>query len=195
MRFEREDEIGTALIETLGHELFVASDSYHAFLIYADQLRISKNRFLEVACYQAYANLLRSLYEYYSGIFKLNNGNTKSIEHSVLDNLFNDAAQRLINFYKPVEGINNSKYLEEVPVLFGRDFRILRNRASHADFRRMKPNLDDINITLADFYKNYNFYVHLLLSHPQFSWGGNHYDSYDWKQIESFIKVVIQEIE
>ena len=149
---------------------------------------------MEVACYQAYANFLRSLYEYYSGILKLNSGNTKSPDHNVLDDCFNEAAQRLINFYRPIESGTNPQYPEKVPTLFGKDFRIVRNRASHADFRRMKPDSDDSKVTLLDFYRSYHFYVYKMLSHPQFSWGGEHYANYDWQQIENFADVVMQEV-
>ncbi len=197
MHFKKDDEVGNAFIETLGHELFVASDSYNAFLIYAGRLKVSRNRFGEVACYQAYANFLKSLYEYYKGVFKWKRGDSRYLDKDTdaLDEAYNDAAQVLINFYRPVESSMNLKYPDKVPPSFGRDFSTIRNRMSHADHRRMKTGSDEASITLVNFYRNYNFYVYKMLHHPQFSWGIKSYETmYSWQEIGEFADILLLEL-
>lgn len=190
MKFERSDDTGNKLIDTLGQELFSASDCYRTFIDCKKIITEEAGRFIEVRTYLAYSNMLRSLYEYYVGIFKLNDGNTKSLSPPELDARMNNAALRLVNFYRLTESLLNPIYPEKVPKNFGRDFRVIRNRISHSDYRRMKPVNEKDEISLADFYLKYHFYINQMIQHPQFSWDGEEYRDYKWEPVDEFSQVV-----
>ncbi|TOF70854.1 hypothetical protein, partial [Vibrio parahaemolyticus] len=79
MKFTAEDKVGRKLADTLGQELFSASDNYQTFMQCSMFLKTHDDRFLKVRAYLAYSNMLRSLYEYYIGIFKFRDGDTKQL--------------------------------------------------------------------------------------------------------------------
>jgi len=191
MKFDRGDKTYQALVEVAGHELYVATEKYKLFNQTLPCLEKSEMRYFKVACYQAYAEFVRGLYEYYLAIINWNTNTTRLSKSDNLDAAMNDTAQRLLNFYRPLRSFTEPKFPLTVPIDFGAHFRQVRNRVSHADFRRMGPDLRASEITLASFYQKYNFYVHLMLEHPQFTWGGKKFDeAYTWGPIEEFISAV-----
>ncbi len=97
MKFTTEDNVGKKLTDTLGQELFSASDNYQTFMHCSLLLRTHNERFLEVRTYLAYSNMLRSLYEYYIGIFKFRDGETRKLSSDVLDQRMSQVAQNLLN--------------------------------------------------------------------------------------------------
>jgi hypothetical protein len=148
------------------------------------------NKLINAFCYQYYAEFVRSLYEFYVAIIKWNEGNTRKLNHEDLDIAMNDAVQRLLNFHAPLKS-SDSTFPKFVPEKFGYHFRQVRNKVSHADYRRMLPKLDIEGITLADFFRQYNLYVCLLLETPQFTWGGAKFiKSYNWSPVEEFMGAV-----
>ena len=186
MKFSREDDIGKDIIDTLGHELFSASDYYRTFKDCIKLLKTHNDRFLEVRAYLAYSNMLRSLFEYYVGIFKLNSGDTKNINADILDQRMWRTARNLVNFYRPIEQFTTPNYPKSVPDEFGRDFRVIRNRISHADFRRMQNSDRRNEISLSEFYLKYDFFINKMIYHPQFSWDGENYAGYSWEPVHEF---------
>lgn len=194
MKFTRDDVVGQKLIDTLGQELFSASDSFQTFSECMQLIQSNSGRFLEVRAYLSYSNMLRSLYEYYVGIFKLNYGNTRSLDSIAVDDLMNKEARKLINFYHPLESELNPNYPDSVPVEFGRDFRTIRNRISHADHRRMQDESERSEISVAEFFKKYNFFIHKMISHPQFSWDGEKFAGYEWAPVNEFTQVLREKI-
>jgi len=192
MKLSENDNIYSALIETAGHELYIATENHITFNFLRTLLpKTINNRKIKVACYQAYAECIRGLYEYYLAIFKWNEKTTTLPKHFNIDAKMNDAAQRLLNFHGPLRKRIDPSFPNNVPEDFGCSFRSIRNRVSHADYRRMFLSEENNNISLASFYKRYNFYIDLLLETPQFSWGGNHYEnSYKWESVEDFIRII-----
>lgn len=190
MKFTRDDEVGQKLIDTLGQELFSASDSFQTFSECMRLFQSNSCRFLEVRAYLSYSNMLRSLYEYYVGIFKLNDGNTRSLAPDTVDERMNKTARNLINFYRPIESVLNPNYPNSVPIEFGREFRTIRNRISHADHRRMQAESERSEISVAEFFQKYHFFIHKMISHPQFSWDGEKYAGYEWAPVSEFTQVL-----
>lgn len=191
MKFSVHDDTYNALVETAGHELYIATQNHSTFNLLRRLLATNNTRPVKVACYQAYAEFIRGLYEYYLAIFKWNEKTTVLPKHYDLDAKINDAAQRLLNFHGPLRKLTDPSFPESVPEDFGSSFRQIRNRASHADFRRMLLTEHDTQLSLASFYKKYNFYANLLLESPQFTWGGKHYENgYKWGPIEEFIATI-----
>jgi len=191
MKFERGDKVYNGLVEAAGHELLVATESYKTFKRSTEIIKdIPENNLISAMCYQHYSEFIRSLYEYYLAIIQWNAKNTRLRDYD-FDAKMTEAVQRLLNFYGPVRRPNEPNFPEFAPENFGKHFRQVRNRISHADYRRMAPELGNDEVTLAEFYKSYNFYCVLLLEHPQFSWGGKHFlGSYSWKPITDFIRAV-----
>jgi hypothetical protein len=190
MKFEKGDQIYDAHVDTTGHEFYVATGNFMLFQQYRTMINKSGEKSLKAACYQAYAEFVRGLYEYYVAVINWNEGKT-SLPKNDVDAAMNDAAQRLMNFYQLV--INTKQHMENmvVPEEFGKHFRQVRNRISHADYRRMGPRYGQSEITLAQFYEKYHYYVKLMLEHPQFTWGGKHFmSSYKWEPIEDFIATI-----
>ncbi len=190
MKFTLDDEIGRKLIDTLGQELFSASDSFQTFTECMRLIQTNSDRFLEVRTYLSYSNMLRSLYEYYVGIFKLNDGNTRSLSSDEVDERMNQAARNLINFYRPIESLLNPNYPDSVPIEFGLEFRTIRNRISHADHRRMQAESERSEISVGEFFKKYHFFINKMISHPQFSWDGEKYAGYEWSPVSEFTQVL-----
>ncbi|MDV5047630.1 hypothetical protein [Vibrio diabolicus] len=114
MKFTTEDKVGRKLADTLGQELFSASDNYQTFMQCSMFLKTHDDRFLKVRAYLAYSNMLRSLYEYYIGIFKFRDGDTKQLSPDTVDQRMNKVARNLLNFYRPIEGFINPSF----PMLF-----------------------------------------------------------------------------
>ena len=191
MKFERGDKIYQGLVEAAGHELLVATENYKLFKRSIQVAKeIKENNLINAMCYQHYAEFIRSLYEYYMAIIQWNENNTRLRDYD-FDSKMTEAVQRLLNFYGPVRKPLDPSFPEVAPTDFGKHFRQVRNRVSHADYRRMAPHLGEDEITLASFYATYNFYCKLLLEHPQFSWGGKHFiDGYKWKPVSDFMKAV-----
>ncbi|HCE1741689.1 hypothetical protein CGH72_05835 [Vibrio parahaemolyticus] len=190
MKFTTEDNVGKKLTDTLGQELFSASDNYQTFMHCSLLLRTHNERFLEVRTYLAYSNMLRSLYEYYIGIFKFRDGETRKLSSDVLDQRMNQVAQNLLNFYRPVESLLNPHFPKEVPSEFGQEFRTIRNRISHADHRRMQSLDERTEISLAEFYIKYHFIITKMITHPQFSWDGEKYAGYEWAPVHEFSEML-----
>lgn len=186
MQFTREDNTGQALITTLVHELHIATDNFEDFIYFLKILQENKNRRIELKCYQTYADYLRNLYEYYVGIFKLNNKSTKDLKPGEIDELLNNVVERLIDFYSPTQKPFIQNYPEKVPKEFGRDYRVIRNRISHADYRRVLSSKQKNELSLGEFYQKYNFFISMMLVQAQFTWRIKDLESYDWKEIGEF---------
>jgi hypothetical protein len=195
MKLKKGDQIYNAHVDVTGHELYVATGNYMLFQQYSKMVNQSKDKSLKVACYQAYAEFIRGLYEYYVAIIKRNEGKTSIPKDYDLNAAMNDAAQRLMNFYRPTTGAKQHEQYMIVPEKFGRHFRQVRNRVSHADYRRMSSRYGKSEMTLAQFYDTYYYYVKLMLEHAQFTWGGKHFNSsYRWDAIEDFIATVNESV-
>ena len=136
---------------------------------------------------------IRDRYEYYVGIFKLNKKNTKNPSPSEIDEFMYIAACNNLNFYRPLESVTNKDYPTSIPSEFGKEFRTIRNRISHTDYRRMQPEVEKEEISISEFYLKYNFIIHKLLSHPQFAWGGKHFhEGYEWQPVSEFATTLRQ---
>ena len=193
MEITLDSEIYKAIVETAGHELYVATYSFQEFDRNKSLLVSKQEEEIKRACYISFSNFLRSLYEFYIAIIKIDFGNTKLPKSITIDEKINNAVQRLLNFYGPYYASKGLSIPSEVPPFFGRDFRNVRNRISHADYRRMFPELGSDETSLAEFYEKYWLYVRLLFEHPQFNWGGMHFEnSYRWDKIDCFVSVVMK---
>lgn len=190
MKFTTEDKVGRKLADTLGQELFSASDNYQTFMQCSMLLKTHDDRFLKVRAYLAYSNMLRSLYEYYIGIFKFRDGDTKQLSPDTIDQRMYKAARNLLNFYRPIEGFINPSFPDSVPVEFGKDFRTIRNRISHADHRRMQSLDERTEVSLSEFYTKYHFVITKMITHPQFSWDGEKYAGYEWAPVHEFSEIL-----
>lgn len=194
MRFEHGDHTYRGLIEAAAHELYVATENLKMFRYSLGIIdKIPENKLVNAACYQHYAEFLRGLYEYYIAIIQINEYNTR-LRNYDWDAKMNEAVQRLLNFYGPLKR-QTTEFPTTAPEKFGIHFRQIRNRVSHADYRRMMPELGREEITLANFYSEYNFYCELLIEHPQWTWGGKNFvTNYSWAPVEEFMKTVREKI-
>lgn len=151
MKFECGDKIYQGLVEAAGHELLLATENYKFFKRFIRLAKeVKENNLISTTCYQQYAEFIRSLYEYYKAIIQWNEINTHLREYD-FDSKMTDAVQRLLNFYGPLRKPLDLSFPEVAPIDFGKHFRQVRNRLSHADYRRMAPHLGEGEITLVSF--------------------------------------------
>ena len=193
MKFSIGDKTDCALVATLAHEMIICQNEFNRFISLADKnIQGNTNKKLLINLYSAYVKFIQSLYEFYVGCFKRERKNTKSITHEDLDSLLNIEVNKLlrnkraaiINGYAPQWENDISYYQIEVPDEFSKTFRIIRNRASHTDYRRAK---DEGDITLKEFFKKYHRFVMLLFESACAFWTAKDIESQNWMDIEKFI--------
>ena len=191
MQFERGDDTYKGQADSAGHELYVATENRRMFIRSVELAKsIQDNILIDAMCYQHYAEFVRSIYEYYVAIMKWNARNTHLRDFD-WDSKMNEAAQRLLNLYGPVRRPIDRSFPDSVPKDFGSRFRQVRNRTSHADYRRMNPVLGEDEMILASFFRQFDFYCSLLLEHAQFSWGGKRFvTGYSWEPVNEFMRAV-----
>jgi hypothetical protein len=168
MNFEIRDDTDHALVKTLVHEMYLCRkgfDEFVAFTAMADAEPQCKAH--RIGQYSAYAEFVHHLYEFYVGCFKRDRRNTENIRHAELDQLLNAEVYKLLrnkrlaieNGYAPSWENHISVYQVPVPEEFGSVFRKARNRAAHSEFRRAVSHSE---LTLAQFCKEYHFFMYLL---------------------------------
>ena len=191
MKFQRGDYAYQGQVEAAGHELYVATENRKMFIRSVELSKsMTDNKLINLMCYQYYAEFVRSIYEYYVAIINWDAGHTQ-LRGFDWDSKMHEAAQRLLNFYGPVRKPLDPAFPDTVPKQFGSRFRQIRNRTTHADYRRMIPGLGEDEITLAEFFLRYDFYCNLLLEHPQFSWGEKLFvNGYSWEPVNEFMHAV-----
>lgn len=187
MKFSKGDQVYDALVTTLIHELMLAREEYAIFKYFKHLTERENNVINDLNCYRAYSEFIRHIYEYYLGIFHWNDLSTKKLTHDIADKRMNDAANRVINFSRHRKVIEYPDWPKSIQEEFGKDFRTIRNRSSHTDYRRA---LKLSEITLADFYQKYNRYIDLLFEHACFAWTPKDLDAQNWHDIGNFGKVI-----
>ncbi len=111
------------------------------------------------------------------------------------DKIFNDEAENHLRIRKdrikrgnaPSWENHISYYEVAIPKEFGAHWRIIRNRRYHSDYRRASANHD---ITLTDFYSKYHRFIMLFLDWSKWLWNVEDVESFDWKEIQNFNKVI-----
>jgi hypothetical protein len=137
---------------------------------------------------------LHHLYEFYVGCFKRNKGGQRKIDHTVLDQLFQSEAEKLMELRRwRIEGGHAdssenhiSYYQVVVPNEFATEFRNIRNRVAHTDLRRSGANGA---LTLPEFYEKFHKFILVLYEEPYGLWHIKA-DKYNWGEIEQFGKIV-----
>jgi len=163
------------------HELCIAHKNFSDFSKNQKHITINNEKKDKFLYYQAYAEFIRSLFEYYKSLIEWNNTLGYDTIKDI-DEFINDAAQRLMNFYEPIKDSLEHKKHTIVPNSFGSDFRYVRNKISHVDFKRIEND----KISLSLFYKKYHYYVKLMVEHAYQSWNGD-YTQYSESHIENFV--------
>ena len=126
MKFSKGDKTHTGVTESAGYELYSATINFQLFRRTLWECRIkgwrSESRELRLVLYQSYMEFVRGLYEFYLAIAKWEYGNTKLPSDVKADWVMVDAAQRLVNFYRPLRQHYDPRFNEPVPQEFGFHF-------------------------------------------------------------------------
>lgn len=148
------------------------------------------DKLTKIKMHDAYANFLSHLFEFYIACEQRDRSNTKKLDNEFLDKFFNAQVKRQLRNkcdaiekgYAPEWENHISCYQVEVPEDFGKDFRLVRNRTSHALIDRSVP---EKGIPLADFYHRYHKFAYLLYYTGSW-WRARNIENYNWQAIEEF---------
>lgn len=193
---------------TLTHEFLRCTDALNLFAYLIATLPQNDTKRYRLSCFNAYVDFLSHLYEFYlpliiRGIKFKQQGpyiNYPAFEgkekHEIVDiilteevqKLFRNRKDRIIKGYKDSLGHNVEFYECEIPQVFGKHFRFIRNRRNHADPKRAS---NDFDISLKDFFINYHKFV--LIMHEECRWTAQVDESkFDWKAIDDFASEILK---
>ncbi len=125
--------------------------------------------------HDAYAEFLRTLYEFYVGSFQRDRQSLRAIEGDELDLLFTQLTERYLarrrdlirRGYASDSENDISHYEVPVPREFAQQFRRIRNANSHVSIHRIESDRD---WSLGDFYDRCHRFV-MVLYQDAWSWG------------------------
>ena len=183
---------------TLIHELWCCRREFDSFINYSALLIFNKsiNKEDRVLAFTSYGNFIRHLYSFYEGVILHKNADllkkySGNKESEKKDEILNDEVKKLIRNKvmrykaKPELNIREIEHLTktDVPLDFGKHFRLMRNRFSHVDEKRV--NKEEISLT--EFFDLYHKYLILLLESSSFSWGKEVIENTNLAEIENFL--------
>jgi hypothetical protein len=183
----------------LAHEFWCCKRQFDSFLFHAALLPISPTKQHRLEAFTAYGNFIRHLYTFYEGIIKFRNAELiaglKTHEVGIkISSLMNLEVEKLIR--NKVFVYNSDPTLDkreikhftahEVPDQFGKDFRQMRNRFSHAEITRVSKT----DLTLFYFFQQYHKYLLLMYQSCAFTWNIEDIERYDWQEIDEFFNIL-----
>ena len=112
MKFETGDSTDTELCHVLSHEYFRCDDSFKQFCFFAEKMIMQgENREISYRTYNAYADFIHHLYEFYLGCHARDNKNTNITNKRgeertrIIEGYILNHAQRIMNGFRDL--INN----------------------------------------------------------------------------------------
>ena len=88
--------------------------------------------------------------------------------------------------FAPKRANHRSYYEDNCPIVFGRDFRNIRNNLAHVDYRRINGGN---RITMTEFYKKYHKYIILLYDNGRKWWDITQLENIELGDITDFNKL------
>ncbi len=203
MRFEVGDSTDTKLCHVLSHEYYRCDDSFKQFCFFAEKMIMKgQKQELSYRAYNAYADFIHHLYEFYLGCHARDNKNTN------ITNKKNEERTRIIEGYilhhaqRIMDGIRDSikngtapdwvndigYYDVTVPSKFAKDFRQYRNKVcGHVAFERSSE------LKLSEFYQKYHKYLYSMYRDAMHWWGSRGDEFPDLKEITAFTVMIKRE--
>lgn len=196
MKFETGDSTDIDLCHVLSHEYYRCDDSFKQFCFFAQKMILQgQSREISYRAYNAYADFIHHLYEFYLGCHARDNKNTnitnkKGEERTkIIDGYITHHAQRIMNAYRDLikngtapEWVNDISYYDViVPADFAKDFREYRNKVcGHVAFERSSK------LSLSEFYQKYHKYLYYIYRDAMYWWGKRGEEFTDLKEITAF---------
>lgn len=180
---------------SLAHEFYRCKHSFELFVLLSSIVLSGKcDKNIALLCYNAYADFVSHLYEFYLGCIKRDARFSKNLTSIRIDEILNTEVEKLLKLRQtrilrgdaPSWENDISFYQSEVPREFAYSFRTVRNIRAHADPRRA-------SFSLSDFYKKYHRFIYLLYTEPQWLWNIDDLNQHDWKEIEMFSRELFEQ--
>lgn len=203
MKFVAGDKTDIELCHVLSHEYYRCDDAFKQFCFYAQKMVLQgQSREISYRAYNAYADFIHHLYEFYLGCHARDNKNTnitnkKGAERTlIIEGYIMFHAQRILNGYRDAikegrapEWVNDISYYDvTVPTSFANDFREYRNKVcGHVAYERSSQ------LSLSQFYKKYHKFLYLLYSDAMRWWGSKGEAFPDLKEITDFTVMLEEE--
>lgn len=196
MKFSAGDSTDVDLCHLLSHEYYRCDDSFKQFCFYAQKMILQgQNRETSYRAYNAYADFIHHLYEFYLGCHARDNNNTnitnkKGEERTqIIEGYITHHAQRILNGYRDSikagtapDWVNDISYYDvTVPTDFAKDFREYRNKVcGHVAYERSSK------LSLSQFYNKYHKFLYLMYRDAMHWWGKKGEEFPDLKEITEF---------
>lgn len=203
MKFETGDSTDTELCHVLSHEYFRCDDSFKQFCFFAEKMIMQgENREISYRTYNAYADFIHHLYEFYLGCHARDNKNTNITNKRgeertrIIEGYILNHAQRIMNGFRDLinngtapDWVNDISYYDvTVPDEFAKDFREYRNKVcGHVAFERSSE------LSLSEFYQKYHKYLYSMYRDAMYCWGNHGEEFPDLKEITAFTVMVERE--
>lgn len=199
MKFSPGDATDSKQCVALTHEFLRCRDAFEEFSLYAPRALVAnENKWLAFKAYNAYSRFIHHLYEFMSGAYTREQGDTDiarwGAEKVALyisghtQRILTNKREAIKNGTAPAWENALSAYPENIPADFAREFRTCRNTvAGHVTHDR--PAL-----SLSDFYDRYHLYLHMLYWEALQWWGNRGEEFPDLQEITNFTIAIKKDV-
>ncbi len=195
MTFSIGDTTDKALVASIAHEMTMCRISYMEF-IHLVQISDANpdTQINTVNVNSIYCRFLCHLYEFYIGCISRHRKSTSQFSPEIADKFITLEATKQISQIRIMirEGLAPKMTHEDiktiqslsVPPDFGKHFRLLRNRMSHALTERSMPSKAP---DLRYMHDNYHAIFMILFNTAQLSWSSEHDSNRSWGDIGEYV--------